>query len=305
MRIEQLEEFLIWANSKTVEEAAAKVHISQSAMSKHLLALETEIGAQLINRERKNHLTEAGLCLYNGLAEILPKLESVIEHCKNIDQKQYAHISVWDPFVFSGAMSIFERIMHNFEDTYEDNVRFELKNEAYATPLEAVCDGFVDVAIEYAPLGSDLNPGRDDIKLFPLLDEPIIIWCNKEHPLARKEEVHVTDLAGIPIMCSMRQAHPLQSSIVELCKGHGFNPIFHRFDPTSAASFFYGEPKNCVYLVTQGMQGDNRFKARKEMVVRKLAEPSFAVSSFVVLRKNESNRALGDFSEYLACNTKH
>lgn len=69
MRVELLQEFLVWADCNTVEEAAARVHISQSAMSKHLIALENEIGAKLINRERKNHLTDAGICLYNGLVE--------------------------------------------------------------------------------------------------------------------------------------------------------------------------------------------------------------------------------------------
>lgn len=303
MRLELLQEFLVWADCSTVEEAAARVHISQSAMSKHLIALENEIGAKLINRERKNHLTDAGICLYNGLVEVLPRLEETIEHCKKIDARDWTSISVWDPFVFSGAMSILERMMYNFESTCTTPFKFDLKNEAYMTPPAAIESGIVDVAIDYVPSGQGYPLEHEDIHAFKLLREPLIMWCSREHPLASKDEITPKDLQNVPIMCSMKLEHPLYKSIGELCKQRGFYPIFHRFVPASAASFFYGEPKNCVYLVTQGMQGDNRFQSREDMVTRGFTDEDFAVDSYVLVRDNEENEAVGQFISYLTDNT--
>ncbi len=272
-------------------------------MSKHLIALENEIGVKLINRERKNHLTEAGVCLYNGLAEVLPQLEGTLERCRQIDKREVSVISVWDPFVFSGAMSILERLMYSFEARCPVPFKFELKNKAYMTPFAAIEENEVDVAIDYVPINCKYETSDENVKAFKLLREPLIMWCGKEHPLASKKEIVPSDLQRFPIMCSMVLEHPLYKSIRVLCEKNGFHPIFHRFVPASSASFFYGEPKNCVYIITQGMQGDSRLESREDMITRKIDDEGFAVDSYVLVREDGTSETLRKFAEFLSDNT--
>ena len=298
-----MREFAVWVESKTVEEAAAKMHISQSAMSKHLMALERETGLRLIDRKGKNHLTDAGVHFYNAAVDILSRFDSALDECKRLDKKEDYIITVWDPFVFSGAMSILERHMSNFESSYDKPFRFELKNEAYFTPRTAIEEGLVDIAIDYAPVTHEIEPCKADVESFSLLEEPLVVWCDKRSYLAKKERLRIEDLKRTPIMVSIRMEHPLKSSITALCEGRGFTPVFHRFDPTSSASFFYGGPEGCVYVVTQGMQGDSRIASRKDMVVRKVDDKEFAVRSFVLVRNDGANAIVEDFAEYLSSNT--
>lgn len=42
VRTDMLQEFIVWAESKTIEAAAKEMHISQSTLSKHLIALEAD-----------------------------------------------------------------------------------------------------------------------------------------------------------------------------------------------------------------------------------------------------------------------
>lgn len=272
-------------------------------MSKHLIALENEIGVRLVNRTGKNTPTDAGLFLYNSLVEGLRRFDAMIAECRSRDKREDTVISVWDPFVFSGAMSVFERIMYNFEAVCEEPFRFDLKNEMYMSPRQALEKGVVDIAIDYRPYGWECEVKDDGFRAFRLLEEPLIMWCNKEGELAKKETVSPDDLKGVPIMCSMRQEHPLRGSIIEMCEARGFSPTMYLFDPASAASFFFGEPKGCVYIVTQGMQGDNRFQARDDMVVRKFNDKSFAVTSYILVRDDGSGGVLSEFSDYLSTNT--
>ena len=45
MRTDMLQEFIVWAESKTIEAAAKEMHISQSTLSKHLIALEADLSS--------------------------------------------------------------------------------------------------------------------------------------------------------------------------------------------------------------------------------------------------------------------
>ena len=104
VRTDMLQEFIVWAESKTIEAAAKEMHISQSTLSKHLIALETELGISLINRHDKGRLTPAGVRFYNGIVDVMERLNKTVEESRQIAEKTDYEIIVWDPYVFSGAM---------------------------------------------------------------------------------------------------------------------------------------------------------------------------------------------------------
>ncbi|VUX15208.1 Hca operon transcriptional activator [Streptococcus pasteurianus] len=54
MDLEHLYEFAVLAESKNFSEAAEKLFISQSALSKHIKSLEQELGVPLFNRENRS-----------------------------------------------------------------------------------------------------------------------------------------------------------------------------------------------------------------------------------------------------------
>ena len=153
VRTDMLQEFIVWAESKTIEAAAKEMHISQSTLSKHLIALEAELGISLINRHDKGRLTPAGVRFYNGIVDVMERLNKTVEESRQIAEKTDYEIVVWDPFVFSGAMRELERIMHAFSKECSVPFHFTLRNEAYKTPGESLSEGLVDVAIGYHPVG--------------------------------------------------------------------------------------------------------------------------------------------------------
>jgi DNA-binding transcriptional LysR family regulator len=135
---------------------------------------------------------------------------------------------------------------------------------------------------------------------YTLIDEPIVLWCSVDHPLARKEPLVPEDLEGVPIMCSMELAHPLEESINAMCARRGFKPQYHRFNPTSQASFFFEAPEGCVFLFTAGLKNDERICSRDDMVIRHFDDEDFAVRSTVSVRKDNLSPALEGFCEFLS-----
>lgn len=192
-----LQEFIVWAESKTIEAAAKEMHISQSTLSKHLIALEADLGISLINRHDKGRLTPAGVRFYNGIVDVMERLNKTVEESRQIAEKTDYEIIVWDPFIFSGAMRELERIMHAFLKECSVPFHFTLRNEAYKTPGESLAEGLVDVAIGYHPFGAEGEAPQGSIE-FDLMEEPLVLWCKKEHPLARKEQLLPEDLKACP-----------------------------------------------------------------------------------------------------------
>lgn len=304
MRTELLEEFIIWADNKTTETAAKKCNISQSTLSKHLASLEAEMNVSLVDRTGKGRLTPAGVHFYNSVVDVTERLNRAITECQAIDGRKEDQITVWDPFVFSGAMNELERLMRLFRQQYQGLFHFTLRNEDYKTPEQAFEEGLVDVVLRYAPVGAgkgeDEGEIREGFTEYPLLEEPIVVWCSKEHPLAKKGSLLPSDLSGVPIMCSMELAHPLKDCISALCERAGFRPRFYRFNPRSQASFFFDAPAECVYLFTPALSRDERVSTRTDMEVLSFADPSFSVRSYVVVGNDAENKALVAFKEFLS-----
>ena len=299
VRTDMLQEFIVWAESKTIEAAAKEMHISQSTLSKHLIALEAELGISPINRHDKGRLTPAGVRFYNGIVDVMERLNKTVEESRQIAEKTDYEIIVWDPFIFSGAMRELERIMHAFSKECSVPFHFTLRNEAYKTPGESLSEGLVDVAIGYHPVGLEGEAPQGTTE-FSLMEEPLVLWCKKEHPLARKEQLLPEDLKGVPIMCSMELAHPLAPAITKMCAQRGFKPRFYRFNPTSQASFFFDAPAECVYVFTPELRNDERIRLRDDMVLRHFDDKTFAVRCCVAARNVETNEALSQFRAFLA-----
>lgn len=83
MDVRQLRYFIAIAESKSLSEAARKVHIVQPALSKRLADLEAELGVQLIVRGRLGTaLTAAGTELYNRARLITRHVEAATQAVK-------------------------------------------------------------------------------------------------------------------------------------------------------------------------------------------------------------------------------
>ena len=65
MDIEYLREYLAVADDLSLTVAARRLHTTQSTLSKHMAALEQDMGADLLRRVRNGvELTPAGAVLY-------------------------------------------------------------------------------------------------------------------------------------------------------------------------------------------------------------------------------------------------
>lgn len=94
MRIEYLKEFAILAELQSFSAAAKRVHITQSALSKHIKAIEQEIGIDLICRGGKFELTAEGASFHRDALRICEEYEEALCRVRNMSKSTRNVVSI-------------------------------------------------------------------------------------------------------------------------------------------------------------------------------------------------------------------
>ena len=86
MDVGTLRSFIVMAESESVSQAARKLYVAQSALSKKLKALETECGVTLIERDHHNfRLTESGKIMYARALKIVELADAAVADARGAD----------------------------------------------------------------------------------------------------------------------------------------------------------------------------------------------------------------------------
>ncbi|WP_250463895.1 LysR family transcriptional regulator [Microbulbifer litoralis] len=99
--------------------AAADLGYSAAAVSKHVRALESELGARLLHRTtRRLSLTDAGRAYYRSAVEVLDQVHSMDELAKSLSQTPRGHLRVNAPM--SVGIELLAPVVGDFLATYPD-----------------------------------------------------------------------------------------------------------------------------------------------------------------------------------------
>lgn len=95
MTFKQLEYFAAVARTLSFTEAANEVFVSQPALSRGIVALETELGVSLLNRNHHTvSLTPAGTLLASELPELRKELDRVITLVRQTENGLMGHLNI-------------------------------------------------------------------------------------------------------------------------------------------------------------------------------------------------------------------
>ena len=187
MDISTLSAFLAVARFQSFSKASNALHLSQSAVSKRVAALESELDTQLFNRVSKQiSLTEAG-------KQLLPKADELVQQAEELHR--YASTLNDD---ISGTLSIaiahhiglhrLPPILRSYNQKYPQvslDLRFKDSDQAFY----AVEQG----DIEYALI---TLPSQIPEKMYKevIWQDELKVMVSKEHELARCKSVGIHDL---------------------------------------------------------------------------------------------------------------
>lgn len=184
--------FLEVARTGSVNQAAARLFVASSAVSRQVAKLEDGIGTALFQRRRSGmELTEAGLRLAGHLNATLSDADFVMEQVKELGRQAAGRVRVC---CAEGLVSGFmPNVMRGYREA-QPATQVELMVVAPDEMRPLVLSGDADIAIKFATAP---EPG---MRVEHATPSPVLVVMSPDHPLARMRSVRVVDVVAYPLL---------------------------------------------------------------------------------------------------------
>lgn len=223
MKTDQLVYFLETAKTQHIGKAAKQLHISASAISHSIAALESELGQDLFENVGKNiYLTSKGKLLAERCQEILNLMEKVKEDFQN------------DDIEFTGKLRLacthgllYQWIIPTWSLFYRQHTKLaaEFYSLRSAQVVEQIAKGELDLGICLSPTESPLFISRT------LKTESLQIAVRPFHPILKMQKNR-----RIALLSKLRCAAPKAFQGIEVCFDH---PALKKIGVESNAVFIF------------------------------------------------------------------
>lgn len=214
MDIEQLHYFQAVVETQNFTEAAARVHLSQPALSRSIQRLEEEFGQPFFERKpRSLELTDAGIRFQQCALEVLRIVEDTKSEISDDGQTgkiRIGAIPTIAPFFLPDLLRQFTNNYPKSQLIVHENTTDEL--------LKACKQGAIDIAILAAPITEKY------VEVQNLLDEELFLVLPCEHELAEQEKIRVNDVQELPFVM-LDEAHCLSDNITSFCRQKSVHPV--------------------------------------------------------------------------------
>lgn len=215
-----------------VTAAAVALHLTPSAVSQHVAALQREVGVPLTERVGRGlRLTAAGVALADAAVDVAVALARARGA---VDAYLARPAGVVRVSAFqSGAQLLLPALLTRVADL--DGVVVECSDEDVAQDDFVALTDQVDVVVAHRP-----DDGRSwsapGVQVVPLLREPLDVAVPPDHPFARRRSVPPGDLAGVDWV-AVREGFPVATVLAAVARRSGDDPrVVHRINDFHVAA---------------------------------------------------------------------
>jgi len=194
-RIQQLKGFYYTVQTKSISNAAKKMGLTQAAVTLQIQSLERDLGTKLFIREKqKITLTAAAKILYAQSAHYIHGLDEIFESfIKNIKNKNLNTVDLASNHV--GISYILPKYIKEFKKLHP-SVNLKIRNLSKDDCIKRLMNDEIDMFLY--PMNGEEIP--DDLDFFPVVNYQPILLTRKDHPLAKKKNLTLQDVAKFELL---------------------------------------------------------------------------------------------------------
>jgi DNA-binding transcriptional LysR family regulator len=217
MELYSLRYFVAVAEELHFGRAAARLHITQPALSRQIRALEEELGLELLRRTKRTvALTEAGSAFLVEVRKALQQVESAIYVAQRAARGEIGSLRI--AYAPSAMHTVLPEILRRFRDRYP-TVKLEMNELCTLDQVNALRTETADVGFLHPPVDAAF------LALSPLQGERLVVALPHGHPLAAHSQLSLKSLAAEPFILHPHYEGPvLYDQILSLCRAAGFEP---------------------------------------------------------------------------------
>lgn len=175
----------------SIRQAAERLHVSASSVSRQIQKLEHMFGVELIQRHARGvKLTPAGEVVarfVQGRSREMQRLRSAIDALKGL---QKGHVCI---YTVEGAIGgLLPRALAAFSRDYP-GISFEIRVAATDDVMQAVAEDRCDIGISFHPIP------RHDVETVAKVAQPLLAVMAPNHRLAGRQKLDLSTLSREPV----------------------------------------------------------------------------------------------------------
>lgn len=298
MRIEYLEEFLAFADELNFTKAARRLHITQPALSKHIMSMEDELGFKLVDRDASPlALTLAG-------ATFAEKMFDVVVSYRRGEREATRAARAASPVkvheYLAGSKEGIARLGRITDIPFE-----YVSIPANMSTVDAVLSGTADIGnLIEARLSDSMAADLDALGIgyLRLWEAPYSICMSKSNPLAVMGDLSRRDLERVEIaVFSSMQYRALTDAILYML-GDDLNLSFKLVTAKSDSAIYSMDLGNMVHICGADVNMRHLQYRDDVVLVDHLVDAELTCPSWAIWSKHNANpdveRFVGRLSEF-------
>ncbi|MGC7871130.1 LysR family transcriptional regulator [Desulfosporosinus sp. SYSU MS00001] len=215
MDIRHLEYFIEVARQKSFSKAALVCHVSQSAISKMIKDLETELSTSLFNRNSKYvQLTDTGVIFLEQAQQVVVMFHNLTTDFENKIKMEKGKISIGLLPITSST--IFAELLGEFKQKYP-LIEISLSEYGSKKVALAIKDGTLDAGVVC------IVPDHHYYDSISISKDPLFVIVSSQNPISKLPSIELSALANESFVLYSKD-FSLHDEIINQCRNVGFSP---------------------------------------------------------------------------------
>ena len=191
METSNLQAFVKVAETGSFSNAASQLFLTQPAISKRIKQLESQLGSKLLDRHgKKLQLTQTGLALLPKARQILQDIENTRQQISDLEGNPMGSVSMATSHHI--GLHRLPPILRAFSTAYPE-VELDLNFMDSEQACQLVEHNEIELAVVTLPFESSTK-----LEFSTIWNDPLMITCALDHPLANLPSPEITDLVRYP-----------------------------------------------------------------------------------------------------------
>jgi DNA-binding transcriptional LysR family regulator len=196
--LEGLRGFVAIAELGSFQDAASALNVSPSALTRRVQKLEDDLDTTLLERTtRRVGLTNLGWDFLPKAKRVLDDLDSALHSIRDVEVRRAGHITV--SCIPTAANFFLPKVIAAYNAAFP-LVRIRILEEGASMVLQRLTNAESDVGITF------LGAADSDIEFENILEDPYVLACRHDHPLARQNVVSWQDLKPYRFVAASRSS---------------------------------------------------------------------------------------------------
>lgn len=202
MELRHLRYFVAVAEEQNITRAAARLHVSQPPLSRQIRDLENELGTTLLERTRRAvRLTPAGWAFLEECYTILRQAEQAVRVARAAAGGRRGELKLG--YAPGPTQEFLRELLRQLRETDAD-LRIELHDLTTEEMMAGLRAGTLQAALAVKPRPEALR----GLVFESLREDPVVVVVAKEHRLASRRSVAVSELAAEAFVIFSRKEYP-------------------------------------------------------------------------------------------------